>query len=73
MILFSFFTNLTLKNVDEAYSVSKYLRNDLKKVSGIDSKVVYNQIDKSRFNKGVKGVKIIKKYNLKNNKVIEII
>jgi 1,2-diacylglycerol 3-alpha-glucosyltransferase len=70
MKLFSFFTNITLKNVDEAYSVSKYLKDDLKKVSGLDSKVVYNKIDKKRFNQKVKGNKIKKKYNLKNNKVL---
>jgi 1,2-diacylglycerol 3-alpha-glucosyltransferase len=70
MVLFSYFTNITLKNVDEAYSVSKYLKDDLKKVSNLDSKVVYNKIDKKRFNKKVKPGKIIKKYNLKNNKVL---
>ena len=70
MKLFSFFTNITLRNVDEAYSVSRYLKDDLKKVSGLDSKVIYNKIDKKRFNKKVKPNKIIKKYNLKNNKVL---
>ncbi len=70
MALFSFFTNITLKNVDEAYSVSKYLKEDLKKASNLDSKVVYNKIDMKRFNKKVKGNKIIKKYNLKNKKVL---
>ncbi len=73
MKLFSFFTNITLKNVDEAYSVSKYLKDDLKKVSGLDSKVVYNKIDKKRFNKKIKGNKIKKKYNLKNNKVLQYV
>ena len=70
MALFSFFTNITLKNVDEAYSVSKYLKENLKKVSNLDSKVVYNKIDKKRFSKKIKGNKIIKKYNLKNKKVL---
>lgn len=70
MKMFSFFTNITLRNVDEAYSVSKYLRDDLKKTSGIDSKVVYNRIDNTRFNKNMKGGNIIKKYNLKNKKVL---
>lgn len=70
MKIFSFFTNVTLRNVDKAYSVSKYLQEDLKKVSGLQSKVVYNKIDKKRFNKNLKGDKIIKKYNLKNSKVI---
>ncbi len=69
MKLFSFFSNKTLKNVDEAYSVSNYLKDDLKKVSGLDSKVIYNKIDK-RFNRNVKGDKIIKKYGLKNKKVL---
>ena len=70
MQLFLFLNNLTLKNVDEAFSVSKYLKTQLKKESGIDSKVVYNRIDKKRFNKNIKGDKIIKKYNLKNKKVL---
>ena len=70
MKLFSFFTNITLKNVDEAYSVSKYLKEDLKNMSGLDSKVIYNKIDKKRFNKKVKGERIIKRYDLKNNKVL---
>ena len=70
MWVFSIFTNITLKNVDEAYSVSKYLKEDLKKVSGLDSEVIYNRIDSKRFNKRAKGDKIIKKYNLKNKKVL---
>ena len=70
MALFSFFTNITLKNVDEVYSVSKYLKDDLKKASNLDSKVVYNVIDKKRFNKKAKGNKIIKKYSLKNKNVL---
>ena len=59
MRLFSFFTNITLKNVDEAYSVSRYLKDDLKKVSGLDSKVIYNKIDNKRFNKKAKGAKCL--------------
>ena len=70
MRLFLFLNNITLRNVDEAFSVSKYLKKQLKKESGIDSKVVYNKIDKKRFNKNVKADKIIKKYNLKNKKVL---
>ncbi len=70
MKLFSFLTNITLRNVDEAYSVSKYLKEDLKKVSNLDSKVIYNKIDKKKFNKKVNPDKIIKTYNLKNNKVL---
>mgnify|MGYP001592705527 CR=1 FL=1 len=60
MSIFSFFTNITISNADEAFSVSKYLKDDLKRVSGIESRVVYNKIDRKRFNKNVKGNKIIK-------------
>ena len=70
MKLFLFFNNITLKNVDKAFSVSNYLREELKKESKLDSKVVYNKIDKKRFNKNVKGDKIIKRYNLKNKKIL---
>ncbi len=70
MKLFLFFNNITLKNVDEAYSVSNYLRKELKEESNLNSKVIYNKIDNKRFNKNVKGSKIIKKYNLKNKKVL---
>lgn len=70
MKLFLFFNNITLKNVDEAFSVSKYLQKELKKESKLNSKVIYNKIDKKRFNENVKGDKIIKKYNLKNKKVL---
>lgn len=70
MKIFLLLNNLTLKNIDEAYSVSKYLSDALCKESGIKSKVSYNKIDKKRFNKKIKGNKIIKKYNLKNKKVL---
>ncbi|MEK6983789.1 MAG: glycosyltransferase family 4 protein [Nanoarchaeota archaeon] len=70
MRIFSFLTNLTIRNADEVYSVSNYLKNDLKKVSGLDSKVIYNKIDKKRFNKKIKGSMIMRKYSLRNHKVI---
>jgi len=70
MKLFLLLNNITIKNIDESYSVSMYLSKVLEKESGIKSKVIYNKIDKKRFNKKVKGDKIIKKYNLKNKKVL---
>jgi len=69
MKLFLFFSNITLKNVDKAFSVSKYLSKQLYKESGIKSKVVYNKIDSKRFNKKVNAGNLTKKYNLKNKKV----
>ncbi|MEK6943349.1 MAG: glycosyltransferase family 4 protein [Nanoarchaeota archaeon] len=70
MKLFSFFNNITLKNVDEAFSVSKYVQQSLKKESGMDSKVVYNKIDTQKFNPKVSGDKIRKKYNIQSKKVL---
>ncbi|MBI2135292.1 glycosyltransferase family 4 protein [Candidatus Woesearchaeota archaeon] len=70
MKLFLIFNNITLRNIDEAFSVSKYLSNELWKESKIKSKVVYNKIDAKRFNKKAKGEEIIKKYSLKNKKVL---
>ena len=70
MEIFLLFNNLTLKNIDRAYSVSKYLSDVLYKESSIKSKVAYNRIDNKRFNKKVNGNKIISKYNLKNKKIL---
>ncbi|MBI2575333.1 glycosyltransferase family 4 protein [Candidatus Woesearchaeota archaeon] len=47
--LFSHFTNATIKNADDAYSISDYLRRQLKKETGMDSKVEYVKIDAKRF------------------------
>lgn len=70
MKLFILFNNISLKNVDRAYSVSKFMQSELKRESGINSKVIYNKIDTKRFNKNLSGKKIIQKYNLKNNKIL---
>lgn len=66
MKLFSYFNKLSLKNVDSAFSVSKFLSNELKKETGIESEVAYNKID-SRYKKGIDGAKIRKKLGIKNN------
>ena len=66
MKLFGYFTKLSLKNVDSAVSVSKFLQSELKKETGIDSEVEYNKID-SRYKKGINGSKIRKRLGLKSN------
>jgi len=66
MRLFGYFNKLSLNNVDSAVSVSKFLRDELKKEAGIDSEVVYNKID-SRYKKGINGRIIRKKLGVKNN------
>ena len=71
MSVFLKLSNLSLKNVDEAISVSRFLRKELKNESGIDSKVVYNRIDSKRFRKGIDGGKIRKLLRIgKNGKML---
>jgi glycosyltransferase involved in cell wall biosynthesis len=70
MYIFRVINNFTLRNIDEAVSVSRYLSKVLDTESNIKSRVVYNKIDISRFNVNVNGQKIIKKYNLDGNRVI---
>ncbi|MBS3105491.1 glycosyltransferase family 4 protein [Candidatus Woesearchaeota archaeon] len=67
MRLFAFFNKLSLKNVDSAVSISKFMQKELKKETGLDSKVVYNKIDRKRFRKWINGDKIRKKLNIKEN------
>jgi len=67
MKLFAFFNKLSLKNVDSAISISKFMQKELKKETGLESKVVYNKIDEKRFKKGIDGAKIRKKLGIKNN------
>lgn len=66
MMLFNFFNKLSLKNVDEIISISKFMQSELKKETGLSSKVIYNKIDK-RFRKGIDGSKIRKKLGIKKN------
>lgn len=70
MLLFRLFNNHTIRTADESYSVSKYLSKELLKESGIRSKVIYNSIDKSRFNARAKPGAIRKKYGLQDKKVV---
>ena len=67
MGFFSFFNKLSLNNVDEAISISKFMQRELKKETGLDSKVVYNKIDAKRFRKGINGDKIRKMLGIKTN------
>ena len=66
MGLFKFFNKLSLKNVDEAISISKFMQLELKKETGLGSKVVYDKINK-KFRKGINGSRIRKKLGIKNN------
>ncbi len=70
LFFFKCMTRVTVQNVDSAISVSDFLRKEFKKETGIESIVVYNKIDTERFHKGVKGMGIRKKYNLKKDPTI---
>lgn len=63
--IFNWLCNATIKNADELYSISDYLRKQLRTETGRDSRVEYVPIDKKRFNRRVKGVDARKKYRLK--------
>ncbi len=67
MILFKFFNKLSLKNIDSAISISKFMQSELKKETGLESKVIYNKIDKKIFRKGIDASKIRKILNIKED------
>lgn len=67
MKLFAFLSRLSLKNVDSAVSISRFLKDELKKETGLNSKVVYDKIDKKRFRKGIDGSKMRKILDIKDN------
>ncbi|MBI2144947.1 glycosyltransferase family 4 protein [Candidatus Woesearchaeota archaeon] len=50
MRMFSLLTKLTIRNCDEAISISQFLSEELRKQTGIQSKVKYVRIDHTRFN-----------------------
>lgn len=64
MLLFIKLNNRTIKNADEIISISSFLRKELKNETGLNSRVEYCKINKSRFNKKVSGDKIRKRYGL---------
>lgn len=70
MKLFNNQTNKSIKNADAVVSISKYLQEQLKKETGLDSEVEYDSIDTSRFKLGLNGDLIRAKHNIyKENKV----
>jgi len=64
MELFKIISNISVKKADSANSISKFLQGELKKETGINSKIVYDPIDKKRFHMGISGKKIRDKYKL---------
>ncbi|MDZ7798467.1 MAG: glycosyltransferase family 4 protein [Patescibacteria group bacterium] len=70
IIIFRFLTNITAKKADQAISISKYLSKILKKETGLESDIIYDTIDKKKFNENLSGHKIRNKYNLNSNPII---
>jgi 1,2-diacylglycerol 3-alpha-glucosyltransferase len=68
--IFNYLTNKTIKNTDEITSISNFLRKELKKETGLDSKVGYIPIDKHRFHKNISSNKIRHKYKIKNEPIL---
>lgn len=70
MKAFGTLTKRTVKNADEAISISKFLSGELKKQTGLDSRVKYVKIDTKRFNKSTvakhkkETAALVKKHNL---------
>lgn len=64
--LFIWMTRLTIQNADLIVSVSKSARDELKDYMGLNSIVIYNKPDLSRFGEQIDRVNIRKKYNLHN-------
>lgn len=68
--IFNYLTNKTIRNTDEITSISNFLKKELKKETGMDSKVEYIPIDKKRFNKGISGKRVREKYKIKDEPIL---
>ena len=65
-----FLTKLAVRNVDRAVAVSKFAQAELKKYTGLDSEVIYNEVVPERFHPGIDGTKIRQRHNLGDAPVI---
>jgi 1,2-diacylglycerol 3-alpha-glucosyltransferase len=63
-------THFTIRNTDRIISVSHFAKKSLKQITGLDSEVMYNQVDPACFHEGVDGQKIRDKLNLGSSPVL---
>lgn len=70
MLLFTRLSNLTASQADSAVSISRYLKSELEKHTGLVSEVIYPTIDNHRFHPGLDRSTIRRKHNLENRPVI---
>jgi glycosyltransferase involved in cell wall biosynthesis len=68
--LFIYLTGLTAKNADRIFSVSQYARCELHDYTNLNSGVVYNKVNLSRFSNDIDGSPIRSKYSIDNSPVI---
>lgn len=68
--LFTRISDWTARRADSAISISNYLRDELKKDTGLDSEVVYPVIDMQRFHPGIDGSTIRQKYGLGDRPIL---
>ena len=68
--MFIFLTKLTVQNVDQAFSISKFAQREFKKYTGLDSEVIYCTIDTKKFREDIDKSVIREKLNLGNSPVI---
>lgn len=64
------FTKYTINSADKVVSVSKFGHDKLLDFTGVDSEVIYNRIDMSRFHENINGNVIREKYSLEDSPVI---
>jgi len=68
MKLFNIFTNFSIRNADSAISISDFLRKELVKETGLESKVKYVKVDSKMYNKTLNSNRIadvIRKHYMK--------
>lgn len=70
LTIFIFLTKLTVQNVDQAFSISKFAQKEFKKYTGLDSEVIYCTIDTKKFREDIDKSLIREKLNLGNSPVI---
>lgn len=70
MCVFIALSNWTTKKADGAVSISNYLKEQLRRDTGLISEVAYPRIDSSRFHKDIDGSLIRKNHNLGDSPVV---
>jgi glycosyltransferase involved in cell wall biosynthesis len=70
MQVFTRFSNWTARKADSAVSISVYLKEQLKKDTGLVSEVIYPRIDTGRFHGGIDGSAIREKHKLADGPVV---